>query len=197
MSKKHDHDHRKHHHHRHVAAMSEPIITVRKNGPYHIRGKVNIVTADGNVVETAGQEIWLCRCGQSPNKPFCDGTHERADFQSDLDAGFTGQAPEGYEDVCAEQDLPEGEVKGLKIGGNPILLGRVGGQFYAIGGICTHKQVLIEDGELDGWVVRCQRHDGGFDIRTGKAVRPPAVTAVPTYEVKVEGGRVLVSRGSG
>jgi len=133
MSEKHHHDHGKHHHHHHVAAMSEPTITLIKSGPYHIRGKVNIVTANGKVVETAGEEIWLCRCGQSPNKPFCDGTHERVGFQSDLDAGLAAPAPEGYEDVCAEQDLPEGEVKGLKIGGNPVLLGRVGGQFYAIG----------------------------------------------------------------
>ncbi|MBI4321711.1 MAG: non-heme iron oxygenase ferredoxin subunit [Chloroflexi bacterium] len=105
--------------------------------------------------------------------------------------------PEGYEDVCAEQAVVEGGLLGVKVGGEPVVLSRVGGQIYAIGGICTHKPASLEEGTIEGGSVRCPRHGGCFDIRTGEAVRPPATRAVPTYEVKVEGGRVLVGRRAG
>ncbi|MBI2954602.1 MAG: CDGSH iron-sulfur domain-containing protein [Chloroflexi bacterium] len=197
----HDHHNRDDHHHRHdhserhpTATVPEAIVVPERNGPYCIRGKVSIVTPDGKAIETADGEIRLCRCGQSPNKPFCDGTHERTGFQSDLDAELTTQITEGYKDVGGEQDVREGEIKGFQIDGKPVLLSRVEGQLYAIGGACSHKQVLLEGGKLEGLTVHCPRHPGAFDIRTGNAIRPPAVTAVPTYDVKVERGRILVAR---
>lgn len=189
----HEHDHHRHHDRHRQDASSEVTITPTKNGPYCIRGKVSIVTPDGRAIETDGEEVWLCRCGQSANNPFCDGVHKWISFQSDLDSGLVSRTIEGYQDVGAEQDVMEGKLKGLRIDGNPVVLSRVGGQLYAIGGLCTHKPVLLADGELDGSVVRCPAHGGCFDIRTGRAVRRPPVEAAPTYEVKVEEGRLLVS----
>lgn len=174
--------------------MSEVTITPRKNGPYHVRGKVSIVTPGGRILETDGDETWLCRCGHSANKPFCDSTHKKIGFQSDLDALTAAPETAGYDDVCAESEVPEAELKGVKVGGVPVVLGRVDRRLYAIGGVCTHAEALLEDGELEGATVRCPLHHSGFDIKTGKAVQPPAVEAVPTYEVKVDAGRVLVAR---
>jgi len=68
-------------------------VTVTKNGPYRVEGSIplakqTIVTDDeggsrdwqqGNPIETAASYT-LCRCGQSSNKPFCDGTHLTIDF---------------------------------------------------------------------------------------------------------------------
>ncbi len=57
--------------------MSEVTIKVRDNGPLLITGPVTIIDADGNVfpVNPAKPNVALCRCGQTKNRPFCDGTH--------------------------------------------------------------------------------------------------------------------------
>ena len=62
------------------------VITVRNNGPYHIQGSFRIVTQNGRELPVEEGQAWLCRCGHSLNKPFCDGSHKRAEFDSDLDA---------------------------------------------------------------------------------------------------------------
>jgi CDGSH-type Zn-finger protein len=51
-------------------------ITPTADGPYEVRGEIEIVTADGKLVASEA-ETWLCRCGQSANKPYCDGSHKR------------------------------------------------------------------------------------------------------------------------
>ena len=64
--------------------MSDTTITVRSNGPYLVQGPIELRDAEGNVLDTAGKKaVALCRCGGSANKPFCDGTHGRNDFQGD------------------------------------------------------------------------------------------------------------------
>ncbi|HEU0201479.1 MAG TPA: CDGSH iron-sulfur domain-containing protein [Burkholderiaceae bacterium] len=46
-----------------------------------IKGWFELKAADGKVF-VAGEKTWLCRCGRSGNKPFCDGTHKKVGFQS-------------------------------------------------------------------------------------------------------------------
>lgn len=60
--------------------MDEITIKVRDNGPYLVSGRVELVDAEGNRFETK-QRFSLCRCGGSKRKPFCDGTHNRIDFE--------------------------------------------------------------------------------------------------------------------
>jgi CDGSH-type Zn-finger protein len=55
-----------------------PTIQVRNNGPYAVRG-VKLIDQDGNEIPTP-ESFALCRCGQSSNKPFCDGTHRTCGF---------------------------------------------------------------------------------------------------------------------
>ncbi|RYG72353.1 CDGSH iron-sulfur domain-containing protein [Lentibacillus lipolyticus] len=57
-------------------------IKVNDNGPYLVKGNVEMVDAEGNVFETK-KAFSLCRCGHSSNKPFCDGTHKQIDFESE------------------------------------------------------------------------------------------------------------------
>lgn len=61
--------------------MSELHVTVIPNGPYKVEGPCDLLGVDGAPVETReGKAIFLCRCGQSSNKPFCDGTHKTIPF---------------------------------------------------------------------------------------------------------------------
>ena len=57
-------------------------INGRENGPYLIEGTAVYTDADGNEQKTQGTMIALCRCGQSANKPFCDGTHRKVGFEA-------------------------------------------------------------------------------------------------------------------
>ena len=59
--------------------MSDVTITPTDSGPYLVAGRVAVRDPEGNEYEV-GETIALCRCGQSSRKPFCDGTHERANF---------------------------------------------------------------------------------------------------------------------
>jgi CDGSH-type Zn-finger protein len=67
---------------------NENRIICNNNGPLRVIGE-NIVLQDaaGNTFGLGGRTvISLCRCGASANKPFCDGSHARAGFQSTVEA---------------------------------------------------------------------------------------------------------------
>ena len=68
--------------------MAQSRIIVRNNGPIRIEGDDIVLTdQDGNVYGLAGRTVVsLCRCGQSANKPFCDGSHNRVGFLSECRA---------------------------------------------------------------------------------------------------------------
>jgi len=53
-----------------------------KDGPLYLRGPVDVVSGAGPGVERLN-ECWLCRCGASARKPFCDGSHKRLGFTAD------------------------------------------------------------------------------------------------------------------
>ncbi len=53
-----------------------PKITATENGPYKVEGVSTVTLADGTQTEEK-KVMFLCRCGHSANKPFCDGSHKR------------------------------------------------------------------------------------------------------------------------
>ncbi len=67
--------------------MLEFKITVSNNGPLVVEGPPEICDQAGTVFGLGGRRVVkLCRCGQSANKPFCDGSHNRVGFQSTVEA---------------------------------------------------------------------------------------------------------------
>ncbi len=62
-------------------------ISPRLNGPLHVQGKLRIENAMGEII-FRGDDAWICRCGGSKNKPFCDGTHKAIGFRSGDKDGF-------------------------------------------------------------------------------------------------------------
>ena len=63
-----------------VELNASPAIKVSKDGPYHLRGGIQVRSTDGEPYERRARQT-LCRCGGSKNKPFCDGTHWRIGFK--------------------------------------------------------------------------------------------------------------------
>lgn len=78
--------------------MAEPtLIRCRENGPYLISAQVKIVDHLGNEfpIPQGKDNIALCRCGHSKNKPFCDGSHRQIGFQAAETAVSGGMKDEG------------------------------------------------------------------------------------------------------
>ncbi|MEO8250388.1 MAG: CDGSH iron-sulfur domain-containing protein [Burkholderiales bacterium] len=62
--------------------MSDPVsIDPKPDGPLQINGPIPLANSSGEVIATEAR-YWLCRCGGSDNKPFCDGTHQKLGFSS-------------------------------------------------------------------------------------------------------------------
>lgn len=64
--------------------------------------------------------------------------------------------------------------------------------FYATDGICTHESVHLEEGLVMDGEIECPMHQGIFDIKSGKAISPPACDDLKTYRVKVEENKVYI-----
>ncbi|NBH03471.1 CDGSH iron-sulfur domain-containing protein [Amycolatopsis sp. SID8362] len=63
--------------------MPDAVVKIVENGPYQVKGPVRLVDHDNNVYDLEGKRSYLlCRCGQSANKPFCDGAHVRTGFSA-------------------------------------------------------------------------------------------------------------------
>ena len=63
--------------------MAATKVTVRNDGSLRLEGDFEILDNDGKPFGLAGRTtISLCRCGASENKPFCDGSHKKVNFQS-------------------------------------------------------------------------------------------------------------------
>jgi 3-phenylpropionate/trans-cinnamate dioxygenase ferredoxin subunit len=66
--------------------MADVEVTATENGPYKVVGPVELLDPEGNPIPIPGKTIFLCRCGGSTNKPFCDGTHSRIGFRGAMAA---------------------------------------------------------------------------------------------------------------
>lgn len=67
--------------------MASTKLTVMNNGSVRVEGDFEVVDQDGKPFGLGGRErVSICRCGHSANKPFCDGAHKAAGFQSAVPA---------------------------------------------------------------------------------------------------------------
>lgn len=94
--------------------------------------------------------------------------------------------------VATTADLAPGERLFHDFEEETIILLNVNGEYYAIADLCSHDDGPLEDGELDGYSIACPRHGACFDIRNGQVLSMPATKSIPSYQVKVENGNILV-----
>ena len=57
--------------------MTQTRLTPLADGPYQVTGPLELTYADGRAIEAPAEQVFLCRCGRSESKPFCDGSHVR------------------------------------------------------------------------------------------------------------------------
>jgi apoptosis-inducing factor 3 len=89
-------------------------------------------------------------------------------------------------------DLADGGKLVGHAGGKPILLVRSGNKVFAVGAQCTHYNGPLGDGLVVGNTVRCPWHHACFDLRTGEALRAPALSPVACWRVEQQDGKIFV-----
>src|SRR5262245_29661294 len=102
---------------------------------------------------------------------------------------MNGEAQEIY--VC-EADLKEGEMRGLKVEGQWLLIVHHGGKYHALDASCAHSGYPLFKGRLSPeGVVTCPLHYAQFDCKTGTVVSDPAICdSQPMFEVRIRDGKV-------
>ncbi len=85
--------------------MTTNTIHPQVNGPLLVEGNVELVEAGGASVIRHDNKIWLCRCGHSENKPFCDGAHNKIGFRDDA------TVPAGYVIKKPQAGVPAGALR--------------------------------------------------------------------------------------
>jgi NADPH-dependent 2,4-dienoyl-CoA reductase/sulfur reductase-like enzyme/nitrite reductase/ring-hydroxylating ferredoxin subunit len=77
--------------------------------------------------------------------------------------------------------------------GEAVLLARIGDEFVAIAATCTHYGGPLAEGLMDGDTVRCPWHHACFNLRTGEALRAPALSPVARWKTERRGNKIVVT----
>ncbi|MDG6898672.1 MAG: non-heme iron oxygenase ferredoxin subunit [Nitrososphaerota archaeon] len=89
-------------------------------------------------------------------------------------------------------ELEEGSISAVDLGGKHILLSKIGGEVYAVSGTCTHEEADLGQGFVLEDRVVCPLHLSQFELKTGRAVNPPATEPLQRYNTKAEGDSIYV-----
>jgi nitrite reductase/ring-hydroxylating ferredoxin subunit len=87
----------------------------------------------------------------------------------------------------ALSELSDGGLLLGHAGGEPVVLARSGNEVFAVGATCTHYSGPLAEGLMVGDTLRCPWHHACFSLRTGEALKAPALNPIPCYLVARDG----------
>ncbi len=95
--------------------------------------------------------------------------------------------------VCALSELVQDEARRVEVDGVAIaVVLDSAGEVHAIGDTCTHGDISLSDGFVEGDTLECWAHGSAFSLRTGRPLNLPAYEPVPVFEVTIDGDDVLI-----
>ena len=97
-----------------------------------------------------------------------------------------------FQRACALGEVAEGSALAVELGSTEIAIVNTTEGVFAISDVCSHAEIPLSEGEVDGTTIECYMHGSRFDLRTGRPLELPAVVPVPVYPVRVDGGDVLI-----
>jgi NADPH-dependent 2,4-dienoyl-CoA reductase/sulfur reductase-like enzyme/nitrite reductase/ring-hydroxylating ferredoxin subunit len=109
-----------------------------------------------------------------------------------MSSGESGASGPDLTQGVRVSELGDGKMLAGHVGEETVLLARRGAEFFAIGATCTHYNGPLAEGIMAGETVRCPWHHACFSLRTGEAVRAPALSPVACWTVEVLDGKVYV-----
>ncbi|GAB3498991.1 non-heme iron oxygenase ferredoxin subunit [Flexivirga sp.] len=96
--------------------------------------------------------------------------------------------------VCARDELPQGEAALAEINGVRVAMVLDDeGVVHAVNDTCSHANVSLSEGEVDGCTIECWLHGSRFDLETGEPTGPPATAPIAVYPVRIQDGDVYVA----
>jgi 3-phenylpropionate/trans-cinnamate dioxygenase ferredoxin component len=98
----------------------------------------------------------------------------------------------GFHPALPVSKIPAGGMIGVEVAGTKLLLSNIGGQVYAVSGVCTHEDFDLAEGIVIEDAVTCPLHLSQFDLRTGQVYNPPATEPLRVFNVKIDGDMVFV-----
>ena len=95
--------------------------------------------------------------------------------------------------ACSTAEIPVGGVIPVDLGGDAdIAVVNTAEGFFAIRDVCSHGEVPLSEGEVEGTTVECYMHGSRFDLRTGLPLELPATEPVAIYPVRVDDGDLYI-----
>ena len=98
-----------------------------------------------------------------------------------------------WQTACALADVPEGTAVRVEFGIEPVCVVHTDGEVFAIRDVCSHADVPLSEGEVDGCTLECWLHGSRFDLRTGEPTGLPATEPVAIFAVEIRDGDIYVS----
>ena len=92
-----------------------------------------------------------------------------------------------FQRVCLLDEIAPGTARRVLVDGVAIAVVRTTDGVYAINDRCSHADVSLADGEVDGCTIECWLHGSAFDLRSGEPLSLPAIVPVPVYAARVVG----------
>ena len=95
--------------------------------------------------------------------------------------------------ACALSELEQDTAKRVELDGVAIAVVLDGnGDVHAIGDVCTHGDISLSDGFVEGETLECWAHGSAFSLLSGKPLNLPAYEPVPVFAVVIDGDDVLI-----
>ncbi len=98
---------------------------------------------------------------------------------------------DGFIPVCSVQEIPEKRARIVCLGGERVAIFKYDGKISAVSNVCQHQNGPLGEGKILDGCITCPWHGYQYRPETG-ASPPPFVEKVPTFNVRLENGRVLV-----
>ncbi len=97
-----------------------------------------------------------------------------------------------YVRACALSEVPDGGALAVLLGSREVAVVNTAEGVFAISDVCSHAEVPLSEGDVEGSTIECYMHGSRFDLRTGFPLELPATQPVPVYPVRVDGADVLI-----
>ena len=95
--------------------------------------------------------------------------------------------------VATLDEVPMGQKKLVEVDGTEVLLCNTRERIFAVRNKCSHADEALDCGRMkNGWIA-CPVHGARFDLETGAAMNPPAVTPIDVFEVRISGNSIEVA----